>query len=64
MERKNINEQIIRLAAELISELAKATPEDYLQIKLMMLSVARLPKIKSVSAENVLSGRGETAVIA
>lgn len=47
MERKNINEQIIRLAAELISELAKATPEDYLQIKLMMLSVARLPKVKA-----------------
>ena len=47
MERKNINEQIIRLAAELISELAKATPEDYLQTKLMMLSVARLPKVKA-----------------
>lgn len=30
MERKNINEQIVRLAAELINELAKATPEDYL----------------------------------
>ena len=44
MERKNINEQIVRLAAELISELAKATPEDYLQTKLMMLSVARLPR--------------------
>lgn len=25
MERKNINEQIVRLAAELINELAKAT---------------------------------------
>ena len=47
MERKNINEQIIRLAAELISELAKATPEDYLQTKLMLLSVARLPKVKA-----------------
>ena len=47
MERKNINEQIIRLAAELISELAKATPEDYLQTKLMMLSVARLPKVRA-----------------
>lgn len=47
MKRKNINEQIIRLAAELISELAKTTPEDYLQTKLMMLSVARLPKEKA-----------------
>lgn len=47
MGRKNINEQIIRLAAELISELAKATPEDYLQTKLMMLSVARPPKVKA-----------------
>lgn len=47
MERKNINEQIIRLAAELINELAKATPEDYLQTKLMMLSVARPPKVKA-----------------
>lgn len=47
MERKNINEQIIRLAAELISELAKATPEDYLQTKSMMLSVARPPKTKA-----------------
>lgn len=47
MEGKNINEQIIRLAAELISELAKATPEDYLQTKLMMLSVARPPKVKA-----------------
>lgn len=47
MKRKNINEQIIRLAAELISELAKATPEDYLQTKLMMLSVARPPKVKA-----------------
>ena len=41
-----VNKQINRLAAELISELAKATPEDYLQTKLMMLSVARLPKVK------------------
>ena len=47
MKRKNINEHIIRLAAELISELAKATPEDYLQTKLMMLSVARPPKVKA-----------------
>lgn len=47
MERKNINEQIVRLAAELINELAKATPEDYLKTKLMMLSVARLPKVKA-----------------
>ena len=47
MERKNINEQIVRLVTELINELANATPEDYLQTKLMMLSVARLPKVKA-----------------
>lgn len=35
------------MAAELINELAKATPEDYLQTKLMMLSVARPPKVKA-----------------
>ena len=29
--------QITRLAAEFILELSKATPEDYLQLKLMML---------------------------
>lgn len=42
MERKNINEQIIRLAAELISELAKATPEDYLQ-KVFCLAEEKRP---------------------
>ena len=47
MERKNINEQIVRLVTELINELAKPTPEDYPQTKLMMLSVARLPKVKA-----------------
>ena len=46
MERKNINEQIVRLAAELINELAKATPEDYLQLKLMMLSAVRHPQVE------------------
>ena len=35
------------MAAELINELAKATPEDYLQTKLMMLSVASHPKVKA-----------------
>ena len=39
--------QITHLAAEFILELSKATPEDYLQTKLMMLSVARLPKVKA-----------------
>ncbi len=33
--------QITRLAAEFIFELSKATPEDYLQLKLMMLSAVR-----------------------
>ena len=38
-----MNEEVNRLAAELILELSKATPEDYLQTKLMMLSSVRLP---------------------
>nr|WP_295278302.1 hypothetical protein [uncultured Blautia sp.] len=38
--------QITRLAAEFILELSKATPEDYLQIKLMMLSAMRHPQVE------------------
>ena len=33
-----MNEQINRLAVELILELSKSTPEEYLQFKLMMLA--------------------------
>lgn len=36
-----MNEQINRLASEFIPELSKASQDDYLQIKLMMLSVVR-----------------------
>ena len=39
--------QIPRLAAEFIFELSKATPEDYLQLKLMMLSAVRHPQVKT-----------------
>ena len=39
--------QITRLAAEFIFELSKATPEDYLQLKLMMLSAVRHPQVEA-----------------
>ena len=39
--------QITRLAAEFILELSKATPEDYLQLKLMMLSAVRHPQVET-----------------
>ena len=39
--------QITHLAAEFILELSKATPEDYLQLKLMMLSAARHPQVET-----------------
>lgn len=42
-----MNEQIYQLAAEFIYELSKSTPEDYLQIKLMMLSTIRQPQTKA-----------------
>lgn len=38
-----MNEEVTSLAAEFVLELSKATPEDYLQTKLMMLSSVRLP---------------------
>ena len=38
--------QITHLAAEFILELSKATPEDYLQLKLMMLSAVRHPQVE------------------
>mgnify|MGYP004548495323 CR=1 FL=1 len=38
-----MNEEVRRLAAEFVLELSQATPEDYLQTKLMMLSSVRLP---------------------
>lgn len=39
--------QLTCLAAEFILELSKATPEDYLQLKLMMLSVVRHPQVEA-----------------
>ena len=39
--------QITRLAAAVILELSKATPEDYLQLKLMMLSAVQHPQAES-----------------
>lgn len=41
-----MNREVRRLAAEFVLELSKATPEDYLQTKLMMLSSVRLPGTK------------------
>ena len=41
-----MNEKVTSLAAEFVLELSKATPEDYLQTKLMMLSSVRLPGIE------------------
>lgn len=38
-----MNREVRHLAAEFVLELSKATPEDYLQTKLMMLSSVRLP---------------------
>lgn len=42
-----MNEQIYQLAAEFIYELSKSTPEDYLQLKLMMLSTIRQPQAEA-----------------
>ena len=42
-----MNEEIKCLAAEFILELSKATPEDYLQLKLMMLSAVRHPQVET-----------------
>ena len=41
-----MNEKVISLAAEFVLELSKATPEDYLQTKLLMLSAKRAPGAK------------------
>ena len=43
-----MNEEVRRLAAEFVLELSKATPEDYLQTKLMMLSSVRLAEKKTL----------------
>lgn len=42
-----MNEEVRRLVAELVLELSKSTPEEYLQMKLMMLSAARQAKVKA-----------------
>lgn len=41
-----MNREVRHLAAEFVLELSKATPEDYLQTKLMMLSSVRIPGIR------------------
>ena len=41
-----MNEQINRLAVELILELSKSTPEEYLQFKLMMLAYPRQERLR------------------
>ncbi|MFR8311324.1 MAG: hypothetical protein ACLVBP_02585 [Ruminococcus sp.] len=39
--------QITHLAAEFILELSQGNPEDYLQLKLMMLSAVRHPQVET-----------------
>lgn len=41
-----MNEQIRQLGAELVLELSRSTPEDYLGFKLMMLAYSRHEKVK------------------
>lgn len=59
-----MNREVHRLAAEFVLELSKATPEDYLQTKLMMLSSVRLPGTRYFFTESVLTGRGKKTIIA
>lgn len=42
-----VNKQIRCLGAEFVRELSRATPEDYLQTKLMMLSSVKHTKVKN-----------------
>ena len=41
-----MNEGVSRLVAELILELSKCTPEEYLQFKLMMLAYPRQERVR------------------
>lgn len=41
-----MNEEVRRLAVELILELSKSTPEEYLQFKLMMLAYPRQERLR------------------
>ena len=42
-----MDEKLLKIAAELIEELKEAPPDDYLQIKLMLLSVVRHKAVDS-----------------
>lgn len=42
-----MNEEVNRMAAEIILELSKTTPEDYQQTKLMMLASVRDHRVKA-----------------
>lgn len=42
-----MNEEVNRMAAEIILELSKTTPEDYQQTKLMMLASVRNHRVKA-----------------
>lgn len=42
-----MDEKLLDLAAKFVLELSKSTPDDYLQIKLMMLSHKRQKKTKT-----------------
>lgn len=42
-----MDEKLLKIAAEFIEELKEAPPDDYLQIKLMLLSVVRHKAVDS-----------------
>ena len=42
-----MNEEVRRLAVELILELSKSTPAEYLQFKLMMLAYPRQERLRT-----------------
>lgn len=42
-----MDEKLLKIAAEFIEELKEALPDDYLQIKLMLLSVVRHKAVDS-----------------
>lgn len=45
--KKTVIKQVNRIAEELILELSKNTPEDYQELKLMMLAAVKHEKVKS-----------------
>lgn len=54
-----MDEKLLKIAAEFIEELKEAPPDDYLQIKLMLLSVVRHKAVDSFLHKNISVGRRE-----